>query len=56
MYEDINFFYFENYFEEELKEELLLENESQENIISDYFIKQRKNRELIKNSSKIKKF
>jgi ribosomal protein L19 len=53
---EINIIYFEKLFEEELKDELLLEEEKQENIISDYFIKQRKNRDNIKNSLKIKKF
>jgi hypothetical protein len=48
--------YFDIIFEEALLEEKLLEEEKQDNIISDYFIKQRKNRENIKNSLFIKKF
>jgi hypothetical protein len=48
--------YFDQFFEEEILEEDLLEEEKQENIVSDYFIKQRKNRENIKNSLNIKKF
>jgi hypothetical protein len=51
-----NINYFEEFFEEELLEEKLLEEETQENIVIDYFIKQRKNRENIKNSIIIKKF
>jgi len=51
-----NINYFEEFFEEELFEEKLLEEETQENIVIDYFVKQRKNRENIKNYITIKKF
>jgi hypothetical protein len=56
MHEVDSISYFDKYFEEVLKEELILENEKHENIMSDYFIKKRKNRETINNSAKIKKF
>jgi hypothetical protein len=48
--------YFDEFFKEDLLEEQILEEEKLDNIISDYFIKQRKNRENIKNSLIIKKF
>jgi hypothetical protein len=51
-----NIEYFNEFFKEEILEEEILNEEKHDNIISDYFIKQRKNRENIKNSLIIKKF
>lgn len=51
-----NIEYFNEIFKEEILEEEILNEEKQDNIISDYFIKQRKNRENIKNSLIVKKF
>lgn len=50
------FLYFEKFFEEDILEEKLMEEEKLENLVSDYFIKLRKKRDLIKNSNIIKKF
>jgi hypothetical protein len=53
---EYNFSYFEELFAEDLLKEQLLLEESQDNIISEYYIKQRKNRAGIKGSQIIKKF